>query len=304
MPELPEVEIARRILERWLGGSEVVGAEAERTRVFRAGGRAAFGRLRGRLARADRHGKLLLVSLESGQGFLSHLGMTGKWIRRPAGEPVPYSRARLLLADGSVVHYRDTRLFGRIEPHPAEALRTLPALQALGPDPLLTPLSGRQLREALGQTRVPIKVALMDQRRPPGWEHPRRRGALAGAAASGPTDPDAGAARLEPPGHRHPPRPRLRPGCRGRGGDRLRRGARDGEPFQGLRSPGRTLPTLRHAHPAAAAGGPENRPVSPVPAGEEKQGMTVHAKGLDHVAIVVRDPRRASACGATRSGSS
>ena len=165
MPELPEVEIARRTLERWLGGSEVTGAEAERTRVFRAGGRAAFGRLRGRLARADRHGKVLLVSLDSGQGFLSHLGMTGKWVRRPAGEPVPYSRARLLLADGTVVHYRDPRLFGRIEPHPAVALGTLPVVRALGPDPLLTPLSGRQLREALGESRAPIKVALMDQRR-------------------------------------------------------------------------------------------------------------------------------------------
>ena len=159
------MEIARRTLERWLGGAEVTDAEAERTRIFRAGGRADFRRLRGRLARADRHGKVLLVSLESGQGFLSHLGMTGKWVRRPAGEPVPYSRARLLLSDGTVVHYRDPRLFGRIEPHPVEALRTLPALRALGPDPLLTPLSGRKLRDALGATRVPIKVALMDQRR-------------------------------------------------------------------------------------------------------------------------------------------
>jgi formamidopyrimidine-DNA glycosylase len=165
MPELPEVEIARRTLERWLGGSEVTGAEAERTRIFRGGGRTTFGRLRGRLLRAERHGKVLLVSLESGQGFLSRLGMTGKWVRRAAGEAVPYSRARLLLADGTVVHYRDPRLFGLIEPHPADGLRTLPVVRALGPDPLLTPLSGRQLRDALGATRVPIKLALMDQGR-------------------------------------------------------------------------------------------------------------------------------------------
>jgi formamidopyrimidine-DNA glycosylase len=165
MPELPEVEIARRTLEQWLGGAEVTGAQAERTRVFRAGGRPDFDRLRGRLARADRHGKLLLVSLDSGQGFLSHLGMTGKWVRRPAGEPVPYSRARLMLSDGTVVHYRDPRLFGRIEPHPAAELRALPAVQEQGPDPLLTRLTGRQLRDALGTTRVPIKIALMDQRR-------------------------------------------------------------------------------------------------------------------------------------------
>ena len=70
-----------------------------------------------------------------------------------------------MLSDGTVVHYRDPRLFGLIAPHAADALRALPAVRALGPDPLLTPLSGLQLRDALGHTRVPIKVALMDQRR-------------------------------------------------------------------------------------------------------------------------------------------
>ncbi|HSP18399.1 MAG TPA: DNA-formamidopyrimidine glycosylase family protein [Myxococcaceae bacterium] len=124
MPELPEVEIARRTLERWLGDAEVVSARADRTRVFRAGGRGTFGRLRGRLARADRHGKVLLVSLDSGQGFLSHLGMTGKWVRRPAGEAVPYSRARLMLGDGTVVHYRDpasSDASSRTRPRPCRA---------------------------------------------------------------------------------------------------------------------------------------------------------------------------------------
>src|SRR5215470_12104125 len=63
MPELPEVEIARRSLERWLGRSEVTGAEAEPTRIFRKGERADFEALRGKLAGTDRHGKVLLVAL-------------------------------------------------------------------------------------------------------------------------------------------------------------------------------------------------------------------------------------------------
>ena len=167
MPELPEVEIARRSLERWLGRSDVIGAEAERTRVFRGGGegRKGFEAVRGKLVRADRRGKLLLLGFDSGQGFLSHLGMTGKWVRREGAAAEPYSRARLRLADGSVVHYRDPRLFGRIEAHPARTLESLPAVTALGPDPWLEPPTGRSLREALGSTRVPIKVALMDQNR-------------------------------------------------------------------------------------------------------------------------------------------
>src|SRR5450631_399086 len=116
MPELPEVEIARRNLERWLKASEVTAAEADRTRIFRGANRPSFERLRGKLAFARRKGKTLLLGFERNQGFLSHLGMTGKWVRRPAGHAEPYSRVRLLLADGSVVHYRDPRLFGRIKP--------------------------------------------------------------------------------------------------------------------------------------------------------------------------------------------
>ncbi len=165
MPELPEVEIARKNLERWLQGSEVTAAEADRTRIFRGANRLAFERLRGRLAFARRRGKTLLLGFEQNRGFLSHLGMTGKWVRRPLGQSEPYSRVRLWLADGSVVHYRDPRLFGRIKPAPADALHQLPEVTQLGPDPLLERLEGPALAERFRRSRSPLKVALLDQRR-------------------------------------------------------------------------------------------------------------------------------------------
>lgn len=165
MPELPEVEIARRNLERWLTASSVAAARADRTRIFRGASRAAFERLRGRLLFAARRGKTLLLGFDNNQGFLSHLGMTGKWVRRPPGHREPYSRVRLSLADGSVLHYRDPRLFGRIKPAPADALFSLPEVTQLGPDPLLEVVDGPLLKARLGKSRTPLKVALMDQRR-------------------------------------------------------------------------------------------------------------------------------------------
>jgi formamidopyrimidine-DNA glycosylase len=165
MPELPEVEIARRNLERWLTASPVTRAEADRTRIFRGANRAAFLRLRGKLAFARRHGKTLLLGFEQNQGFLAHLGMTGKWVLRPEGHAEPYSRARLALADGSVVHYRDPRLFGRIRPAPADALLGLPEVRRLGPDPLLEAVDGRALQTRFGRSRTPIKAALLDQKK-------------------------------------------------------------------------------------------------------------------------------------------
>ncbi|RKH46316.1 bifunctional DNA-formamidopyrimidine glycosylase/DNA-(apurinic or apyrimidinic site) lyase [Corallococcus llansteffanensis] len=165
MPELPEVEIARRNLVRWFQGRRVVRAEADDTRIFRGAELPHFARLTGRVEAVERKGKYLLLTLEGGHGLMAHLGMTGKFVRRQEGEAVPYSRARFHLDDGHVVHFSDPRLFGRMEPAPARGLWELPAVKALGRDPLTEGLTGPQLQEAVGGSKQDLKVALMDQGR-------------------------------------------------------------------------------------------------------------------------------------------
>lgn len=166
MPELPEVEFARRQLQRWLSHHQVVRAVADRkARTFRGADPREFDKLRGRLLHADRRGKYLLLSFEGGRGLLAHLGMTGKLVRRFDHKSEPYSRARLELDDGSVIHFRDPRMFGRIEPVPAESLHSLPVIRELGVDPLVDGLTPRQLKEAVGNSKQDLKVALMDQSR-------------------------------------------------------------------------------------------------------------------------------------------
>ncbi|MHB8873202.1 MAG: DNA-formamidopyrimidine glycosylase family protein, partial [Myxococcaceae bacterium] len=165
MPELPELELARRNVERWLGGRRVVKAEAEKVRTFRGANPKDFEKVRGRLLSARRRGKNLLLSFEGGRGLALHFGMTGKLVRRQPGGSEPYSRARLILDDGTVVHFKDPRLFGRIQPAPAGALLSLPAIAALGPDALLDPLTPDGLAGTVGRTDRELKVALMDQRR-------------------------------------------------------------------------------------------------------------------------------------------
>jgi formamidopyrimidine-DNA glycosylase len=166
MPELPEVEFARRALSRWFDGHRLVRAVPDRkARTFRGADLAAFARLEGRLTSAERRGKYLLLAFEGGRGLLAHLGMTGKFVRRPTGEPVPYSRARFELDSGEAIHFRDPRLFGRLEPMAASALRSAPPVAALGRDPVADGLTVAQLQAAVGPSRQPLKVALMDQSR-------------------------------------------------------------------------------------------------------------------------------------------
>jgi formamidopyrimidine-DNA glycosylase len=165
MPELPEVEHAARTLRLWLAGAPVVRARASPTRLFRAGDHRLFGRrLAGRcLERVERRGKVLLLFFDGDVGLLSHLGMTGKWVRRLPPDTPAHSHARLELPGGVVVHYCDPRLFGRLELHRAGELLDLPVVRALGPDPVLDGIDPAALHARLAGTGRAVKVAIMDQ---------------------------------------------------------------------------------------------------------------------------------------------
>jgi formamidopyrimidine-DNA glycosylase len=164
MPELPEVEFARRAMVRWFKGHTLVRTEADKTRTFRSGRREQFKKLNGPLTRADRRGKYLLLGFGD-DGVVAHFGMTGKLVKRPAGATEPYSRARFFLDSGEVIHFRDPRMFGEIQPAKTRALDDVPAVHKLGRDPFVDGLTGPQLKDAIGKTTLDLKVALMDQTR-------------------------------------------------------------------------------------------------------------------------------------------
>jgi formamidopyrimidine-DNA glycosylase len=171
MPELPEVEHAARILRAWLAGRTIVRAVAGDTRIFRGGSPRDFERLLPghRVERIDRRGKYLLLTFDGELGLLGHLGMTGKWVRRaprpsPGRRTVPkHSHARLVLDDGSALHYVDPRLFGQLIVVAGGAVSELPVIRALGPDALVDGVDAARLHAVLGRSARPIKVALLDQ---------------------------------------------------------------------------------------------------------------------------------------------
>lgn len=166
MPELPEVEYARRSLARWMKGKTIRRAVAARTRVLSPLNPSAFARAvaGAKVLDVERRGKNLFLLLARGLGLRMHLGMTGKiLLRKKRGEDVPrFSRVAFEMSDGRVVHFCDMRLFGAVSAGPAAALRER-AFAGLGPDPLLDGLTPTLLRERLARTKRPLKIALMDQ---------------------------------------------------------------------------------------------------------------------------------------------
>lgn len=165
MPELPEVEIARRNLERWMKGKTIRRAAGAKTRVLSPINPAAFARAvaGAKVLGVERRGKNLFLPLSNGKGLRMHLGMTGKFLQRKPGADAPrFSRVAFEMSSGAVVHYCDMRLFGAVSAGPAEPMRSK-AFAGLGPDPLVDGLDADLLRERFARTKRPLKIALMDQ---------------------------------------------------------------------------------------------------------------------------------------------
>lgn len=165
MPELPEVEFARGCLERWLVGRTLTRVTSQPgTRVLRESSARALAALTGhRVDAVERRGKWLLWHLSEGAGLLAHLGMTGRFVRRaPDASSSPHARATFAVDDARI-ELVDQRMFGRLLPGSVEALTAHRVWREQGPDALGTAWSAARLKEALGPSRSPVKVALMDQ---------------------------------------------------------------------------------------------------------------------------------------------
>ncbi len=164
MPELPEVEFARRQLEGWLTGRRLVEVTAHPGTPLRQTKPRDLARLAGhRLQAVTRTGKHLALRFDGGLGVHLHLGMTGKIVRRERGSPAPRFSKVCFRTAHHEVHFCDSRRFGRFRLLSTKALHELPELRALGPDAWRELPDASQLGELLSRGRRELKVALLDQ---------------------------------------------------------------------------------------------------------------------------------------------
>ena len=167
MPELPEVETVRRLLEENVRGRTIRSVRLSGLRLREPVPRDLARRLRGRtIRRLDRTGKYLLIGLDDGLTLLSHLGMSGRWLVPRAGQREPaHVHVRVVFTDGTRLWYEDARRFGLLRYVPEGGPARDPALARLGPDPLEHPPTGRSLAAAAAGARTAVKTFLLDQRR-------------------------------------------------------------------------------------------------------------------------------------------
>ena len=118
MPELPEVEVVRRGLERWVAGrvvSVVTVVHPRAVRRHEAGTGDFEARLAGRRVEAvSRRGKYLWFRLDDDHAVVGHLGMSGQLLMQPADAlDEKHLRVRVTFADsGRELRFVDQRTFG------------------------------------------------------------------------------------------------------------------------------------------------------------------------------------------------
>ncbi|WP_413942675.1 bifunctional DNA-formamidopyrimidine glycosylase/DNA-(apurinic or apyrimidinic site) lyase [Bdellovibrio sp. HCB-162] len=163
MPELPEVEVVRRGLEDILKDQPTLKkVELKRPDLREPIPAKKISTLVGeKLLSVERRAKYLLLWTKKG-AMLSHLGMTGTWRVAPPGDERLHDHIYLHFSGGLRLAYRDPRRFGYFDfvQNPLEH----PKLKALGPEPLSSEFTGKELWESLRGKEVAIKIAIMDQK--------------------------------------------------------------------------------------------------------------------------------------------
>ncbi|CAN6360292.1 unnamed protein product [Urochloa humidicola] len=178
MPELPEVEAARRALQEHCVGKRIVRcAAAEDTKVIDGVARdrleaALVGRT---IAAARRKGKNLWLELDSPPHPTFQFGMAGaiyikgvelsKYKRSAVSSteewPSKYSKLFVQMDDGLEFSFTDKRRFAKIRL--VDNPEAVPPISELGPDALFEPMKLDDFTKSLGRKNVPIKSLLLDQ---------------------------------------------------------------------------------------------------------------------------------------------
>ncbi|MFC9406174.1 bifunctional DNA-formamidopyrimidine glycosylase/DNA-(apurinic or apyrimidinic site) lyase [[Kitasatospora] papulosa] len=171
MPELPEVEVVRRGLERWTAGRTVEAVEVLHPRSVRrhlAGGADFAARLRGlRFGTAMRRGKYLWVPLdEADSSLLGHLGMSGQLLVQPEDAvDEKHLRIRIRFDDalGTELRFVDQRTFGGLSLHDNTPDGLPDVIAHIARDPLDPAFDDAAFHLALRLRRTTVKRALLDQ---------------------------------------------------------------------------------------------------------------------------------------------
>lgn len=181
MPELPEVEVARRGIANQLLADEIVAIDLRLPKLIVAPDGLSIEHVVGReLSEVRRHGKYLTLVTDE-LALVVHLKLSGQLVGRgptipgfDAGHPVPAYGAELPhksthlifhFASASRLYLTDIRHFARVQVLPIDALDPYFADLRLGPDAISPAFERDWFHQAIARrSQARLKPLLLDQK--------------------------------------------------------------------------------------------------------------------------------------------
>ncbi|MEI4220243.1 MAG: bifunctional DNA-formamidopyrimidine glycosylase/DNA-(apurinic or apyrimidinic site) lyase [Candidatus Dasytiphilus stammeri] len=160
MPELPEVEIIRRGIEKYLVGKTVLFAKIRNGILKYPVSKEIYHLRDQQILSVRRRAKYLLIQLELGY-IIVHLGMSGSF--RIVSLETSFSKhdhIDIVMSNQKILRYTDPRKFGSLRwsnnPDACEYIKTL------GPEPLSSDFSVSYLFKKSRNCRLAVKSFLMN----------------------------------------------------------------------------------------------------------------------------------------------
>jgi formamidopyrimidine-DNA glycosylase len=170
MPELPEVEVVKRDLDREVVGKKIKAVDVDGMRsVRRHHNRKQFAQrlIDHKITRVDRKGKYLLLRLDGDDVLVIHLGMSGQLVRAKGKSDAMAKHTHVVITftQGGQLRFVDPRTFGEMFVTEADTIeKDVTELAHLGIDPLETAMSWEHFGSLLAQRHAKLKPLLMDQK--------------------------------------------------------------------------------------------------------------------------------------------
>lgn len=166
MPELPEVETIKRVIEPQIQGLTIENVTVKRPEVTAYPTADEFCKLlTGQtVSHMARRGKFLVIQLNSNDRIILHLRMTGCLLLTSADYPEEkHTHVIFRLNNGKELRFSDTRRFGRLWLLKNGEADTYSGIEKLGTEPLDKLLAAEYLKALLGKRKKAVKECLLDQ---------------------------------------------------------------------------------------------------------------------------------------------
>lgn len=165
MPELPEVETVKNILNSKIKGLIIKDIEIHYEKIVEYPSANQFVKniKNQKINNINRRGKWLIFELDD-YYLLSHLRMEGKYNFKTNDEVLnKHEHVTFILNNDMELRYQDTRKFGKMYLYTKEEAYNKKPLNELGKEPWDSSLNLDYLKDKYKNKKLPIKTVILDQ---------------------------------------------------------------------------------------------------------------------------------------------